>query len=81
MGEVALYRFRAKRQRLNRFLEEIYLKSQGQNLALTVLHVPCSLDRSWSRVFLVVGGARPLATPDCHARHGGSKVDKFVPHT
>ena len=37
-------RFRAKREQLERFYEGLVPESQGQNLALTVLYVPCSLD-------------------------------------
>jgi len=42
-GAVLGYRFRAKREQLTR-VEGLLPESQGQNLALTVLHVPCSLD-------------------------------------
>jgi hypothetical protein len=35
-----LYRFRATREQL----QGLFLESQGRFMALTVLHVPCSLD-------------------------------------
>jgi hypothetical protein len=38
-----MYRFQAKKEQLERF-QGLFTASQAQKLALTVLHVPCSLD-------------------------------------
>ena len=43
-----MYRFRAKREHLERF-EGLSPERQGQNLALNVLHVPYSLDDGYPR--------------------------------
>ena len=64
------YRFRAGRKHLTRF-EGLLPGSQGQNVALTILYVPCLLD-SGTQVNLRARGISPcpLFASSTHGLHG-----------